>query len=296
MDPRALNRIASRQSGLFTHRQARASGLSAYQIRRRVRSGQWRRVVGPVLAVATLPLTLAVRDRAAQLAVPGSVLAGPSAARRWSIPVEDSRTCLLVGPHAHPRVQGAIMIYEGLDPYDLWDRDGVPVTSRPRAIVDCLRMLREREGLTLLDRALQQGWISLDDLSTRARDRVGRRGTPRLVRLVRQVAGGSRSAAERLLARLLNRAGIVGWAANVEISDDRGVIGIGDVVLEKARVVIEADGFAFHTTPDRFQCDRERQNRLVAAGWTVLRFTWRDLTERPGHVVATVASVLDRRT
>jgi very-short-patch-repair endonuclease len=38
-------------------------------------------------------------------------------------------------------------------------------------------------------------------------------------------------------------------------------------------LVIEVDGWAYHRTPDRFQRDRERQNRLVAAGWTVLRFT-----------------------
>jgi very-short-patch-repair endonuclease len=56
--------------------------------------------------------------------------------------------------------------------------------------------------------------------------------------------------------------------------------------------VIEVDGRAHHTTPDRFERDRERQNALVAAGWTVLRFTWRDLTTRPSAVVATVRRML----
>ena len=45
-------------------------------------------------------------------------------------------------------------------------------------------------------------------------------------------------------------------------------------------------------TPERFQRDRSRQNRLVAAGWTVLRFTWRDLVERPGYVVRTIRDVI----
>jgi very-short-patch-repair endonuclease len=52
------------------------------------------------------------------------------------------------------------------------------------------------------------------------------------------------------------------------------------------------DGFAFHTTPEQFEGDRQRQNRLVAAGWTVLRFTWRDLTNRPAHVLATIQEVV----
>jgi very-short-patch-repair endonuclease len=60
------------------------------------------------------------------------------------------------------------------------------------------------------------------------------------------------------------------------------------VVFASAKLVVEVDGLAFHVTPERFQRDRQRQNRLVAAGWTVLRFTWMDLTERPSYVVASV--------
>ena len=67
---------------------------------------------------------------------------------------------------------------------------------------------------------------------------------------------------------------------------------MGDFVFEAERLVIELDGWAFHVTPDQFQHDRHRQNRLVAAGWTVLRFTWRDLTERPAEVIAAITQLL----
>jgi very-short-patch-repair endonuclease len=60
-------------------------------------------------------------------------------------------------------------------------------------------------------------------------------------------------------------------------------------------VVIELDGCAFHTTSDRFERDRYRQNRLTEGGWTVLRFTWRDLTRRPVYVAATVRRVVRER-
>ena len=42
---------------------------------------------------------------------------------------------------------------------------------------------------------------------------------------------------------------------------------------------------AYHTDVDRFQRDRSKQNALIALGWTVLRFTWSDLIERPGYVI-----------
>jgi hypothetical protein len=47
-------------------------------------------------------------------------------------------------------------------------------------------------------------------------------------------------------------------------------------------------GWAYHHDVDRFRRDRQRQNSLVALGWTVLRFTWADLTQRPAYVLATV--------
>jgi len=77
----------------------------------------------------------------------------------------------------------------------------------------------------------------------------------------------------------------------VEIRDDAGVIGIGDVVFDRMKLVLEVDGLAYHTTPERFERDRRRQNRLVLAGWTVLRFTWRDITARPAYVLATIQDV-----
>ncbi len=38
-------------------------------------------------------------------------------------------------------------------------------------------------------------------------------------------------------------------------------------------------------TADRFVADRRRQNALVNARWTVLRFTWHDLDARPDDVL-----------
>src|SRR5207248_10618283 len=114
-----------------------------------------------------------------------------------------------------------------------------------------------------------------------------------VVGLVARAGSGTRSAAERLAAELLRRAGIDGWTANHPIHAPTGeLIGVGDLVFRAARVVVELDGRAFHTTADRFERDRYRQNRLTEGGWTVLRFTWRDLTQRPKYVVATVRRVV----
>ena len=59
------------------------------------------------------------------------------------------------------------------------------------------------------------------------------------------------------------------------------------------KIAIEIDGFAYHSDRARYQQDRNRQNLLVLDGWTVLRFTWEDITDRPGQVLAAILAVLD---
>jgi len=83
---------------------------------------------------------------------------------------------------------------------------------------------------------------------------------------------------------------------NVPVHASSGtLIGIGDCVNVDLRIVLEVDGMAWHSSADRFQRDRSRQNALVNAGWLVLRFTWADLTERPDTVLAEVRLATARR-
>ena len=82
--------------------------------------------------------------------------------------------------------------------------------------------------------------------------------------------------------------GLTGWRANYPVRVAGCLLGVADIAFPAARLIVEVDGLAHHSTPDRFQRDRTRQNALVAAGWTVLRFTWQDLVERPEAVVGTI--------
>jgi very-short-patch-repair endonuclease len=47
---------------------------------------------------------------------------------------------------------------------------------------------------------------------------------------------------------------------------------------------------------ERFRNDRRRQNAIELAGWTVLRFTWHDLVNRPAAIVAEISAALSTRT
>ncbi|MEZ0449656.1 endonuclease domain-containing protein [Cellulomonas sp. ICMP 17802] len=110
---------------------------------------------------------------------------------------------------------------------------------------------------------------------------------------VAQLVGRVASPAEQLLHDLLRAGGIVGWTAGASLREEIGVAASADVWFPDVRLVVEVDGRAFHG-PDRFQADRTRQNRLVAAGCTVLRYTWEDLTQRASMVLAQIRANLAR--
>jgi very-short-patch-repair endonuclease len=57
--------------------------------------------------------------------------------------------------------------------------------------------------------------------------------------------------------------------------------------------VIELDGGDSHVRKDVFEEDSARQNELILQGWTILRFTWDDVTKRPGYVAATIRQMLE---
>jgi very-short-patch-repair endonuclease len=290
-----LSALAADQSGLFTRQQALASGYSSYQVRQRLRSGQWHQVLGGVLTAHAVGPTHGLRDRAALLAIDGAALAGPSAARRHGIATPDHHTYVAVDADYHHNLPGVRLLRGRVSDSDLTTINGVLLTSRDRTVVDCLRVLAEREAVEFLEHSLQAGWITPDALADRVHRFAGQHGAKRLAHLSRIAGSGAHSAAERVALAVLRRARLSGWQANVAIHDELGLVGVGDVVFEEERLVLEIDGRAYHVTPDTFQRDRQRQNRLVAAGWNVLRFTWHDLTQRPDYVVATIRTMLNGR-
>ena len=73
--------------------------------------------------------------------------------------------------------------------------------------------------------------------------------------------------------------------------------GIGfepDFLWPNAKLIVETDGHKTHRTRKAFEADRRRDQLLAEAGYTTLRFTWRQLTREPERVARTIAAVLDR--
>jgi very-short-patch-repair endonuclease len=285
-----LNDYLRCHDGVITLDQARAAGLSWRAVARRLQSGEWVRCSRGVYFVDDRPFSDAARVRAAVWGYgPGAAASGLTAAW-WHALTRFAPDIAEVTvprdshgrPHKHTRVRR-----RSLDECDVVERRGLRLTSLPLTVVEAAA--QRGGGSKLMDNALQRH-VDLYSLWHAHLRNKGRTGAPRSRRLLQAASDGSRSAAERLLIRILNDAGISGWKANYRVAGYRVDIG-----FPAPRVALEVDGMAFHTGAEEFQIDRERQNAIVLSGWQVLRFTWLDLTEYPDRVSAVIRSAISAR-
>jgi very-short-patch-repair endonuclease len=184
----------------------------------------------------------------------------------------------------HPHRDGVRMRRRDLAPADVVERKTLRVTELALTVVEAA--VRTRGGAALMDSALQRH-VDLRDLWRAHLRNKGRHGSPAARRLLQAASDGARSEAERLLVSLLRQAGITGWQANYPVGGYKV-----DVGFPKQKVALEADGWAFHSDPDVFVGDRNRQNKIALLGWTVLRFTWLDLTMYPDRVIAEIRQAI----
>ncbi len=140
------------------------------------------------------------------------------------------------------------------------------------------RRLHTPSGIRIR-RALQRR-VRFDSLHRAHCRNAGRRGSTLASSLLTAAADRAASAAERKLLALLRAAHLTGWIQHYRLSGYEL-----DFAFPDHRVAIEVDGWAWHSDVGAFRTDRQRQNAVALAGWTVLRFTWHDLTQRPNTVV-----------
>ncbi|EON34781.1 hypothetical protein GTC6_00960 [Gordonia terrae C-6] len=286
-DPRAM--IAA-HDGVFTTRQLLDVGVSADRIRHRVATGEWVRVARGVFRVGDRTVDDRMRMRLAVLrAGPDAALASSAAAWWHGIVPQVPASPMVVAPHGRhgSPVDGARIWHRNVDRRDLTEVDGLAVTALELTVLDA----SVESGVKVMDSALLTKKVTVAALDVVQRRNAGRRGSPRARAMLEAMSSGARSEAERITATLLRGSGLTGWSANTPACGY-----VLDFAFMASKIAIEIDGMAFHSDAVAFQRDRTRQNDLVANGWTVLRFTWQDVTARPAWVLAQVRTALRRKS
>lgn len=268
-------------------------GLTPQTLRRRILAGLLVQVNSQVVALPGMELDLARRTRAAVLARPDTVPTGLAAAALlgagpWDeVPMTGDPW--LVG-RADRSLAARFVTHPGLPTVR---RGGMVVAEPGAAVVDLLRFLDWPEATRVGRAALQRRVVTLEQLAIAHARLSGLRGVRQLQAVIAELVEGTHSEAEHELLAIVRQAGLSGWRANhpVRVGSRRYFV---DLAFPEARLAIEVDGRAHHSDPRSFRRDRQRQNDLVADGWTVLRFTWEDLLQDPVGVVRRIVEVLGR--
>lgn len=282
-------RVARTQHGVVRRDQL---GLPEGTIDSWVQARRLERMHSGVYRVAGSVETWEQHAMAAVLAGWG-VLSHRSAARLWGLTDHDVIEIAVAA--GQPRPEG-VVVHRSSDLVSehVTRRRGIPVTNPMRTLVD-LGAVDKWAVSDALERAVIARVCSvvaveriLDEVARR-----GRRGAGVLRRVLDDRALGQArpdGLLEARFARVLREHGLPLPEFQYRVGRHRV-----DFAYPELRIAIEVDGFEVHGTPAALQADLERQNTLVAAGWTVLRFTWRDVVRRPSWVAHQVAALLRQR-
>jgi very-short-patch-repair endonuclease len=223
-----------------------------------------------------------------------AVIGGQAAA--WLHEISDEppgEVDVIVAPGRRMSCQPGVSVIRGQVHIRDWAwRQGIRVTTVARTCLDLARCGRDDR----LEEALRSRRLRTSQLpAALARGRY-RRGQIRARNAVREVGRSPWSRPERVAHEALRAAGITGWVANVRAVDVPGVV-LPDIAFPAIKLAVEIDGRAYHD-PVRngraFDDEHARQLALTRAGWTVLRFTARQILQRPGEFAAIVLEMVNR--
>jgi very-short-patch-repair endonuclease len=270
---RVAAKIAASQWGVITAQQLIACGMSRDMISTRLAAGRLRRLHRGVYAWGHDRLRPEGILIAAVLAAgPGAVLSHRSAAAHWAL-LETARAAIDVTVEAkggRARRGGIdLHVVRRLDPRDMTIRDGIPITTPARTIVDLAASGPARQA----ERALEQAYVrrllapgALEDALSRANGRPtsGLRG----LIAAQRPSTITRSELEEAFLAIVRRVGLPDPEVNEPLHGYEP-----DFLWRDQRLVIETDGYGTHSTRRSFEHDRKRDVELELHGYNVRRFT-----------------------
>jgi len=291
-----LSTIATDQHGLLTAAQLLDAGYSRRMIGLRVREGILRRRAKGVLQLAGTASSWHQDLLVAVLAAQG-VASHRSASRLWGFRSVDSEVEIAVRFPRNVLVDGAIVHRSrDLEPADVTEVDGIPASTPERTICDLGLIFPEEEVHRILRHAIAQGLVLPRDLwmMRQRTSKQGRNGTGVLERVLDALPEGTEyteSGLEIQFLELCERFGIPWPVAQfpVQVAGRRFRL---DFAWPASRVFVEIDGAEFHSSPTQIANDGGRQNLLVGAGWTPLRFTATQLSKSPGQCAKSLTALL----
>ncbi len=280
--------LAATMHGVLTRAQA-LRHLTPAELRHRLESRAWVCVFPSVYRVEGAPETWRQRLEAFALwAGRRAVLSHRTAAALQGLagfkegPLDATTTC-----RARPLEGVTLYEVEAFAPKDVVDLQDLRVTSLTRTLFDLAAGTDSLRLRAAVDQALREKRTSLAKLHAQVDRSTNRQGRPAMGRLLRELEGldgPTESALEDEALALIEAAGLPRPKVQQTVVAGRKQCRL-DLVFVEQRVVIEADGYAWHSGIESFERDRERNNALTARRFRVLHWTWQAIQSRPEELI-----------
>lgn len=276
-------RLARGQHGVIARGQLMALGYSRDAIAHRIATGRLRRVARGVYSVGLPSGTPQQRWMAAILACGSeAALSHGSAAALWGIGRERSgRVEVSVRRRSEHRRPGMrIRSRPSLPAGDVTARDGIPLTSPARTLVDLAAELHPVALERAVNEADKRDLIDPEELHRALEGLAGEPG----VRVLRDLLKPQTFLLSDSDLEILFRP--IAAAAGLPPPHSKQMVNGFEVDFHwpELGLVVETDGLRYHRTPSAQTQDRLRDQTHVASGLTALRFTRFQVKYEPAHI------------
>ena len=259
---------------------------------RQLQGGTWRRLLRGVYVHRDVPVTHELRTRAAAVLLPEAVVTGVSAAALWGVDLAgpDDEVEVTLPPGTHPvRTADVRARRADLDRAHVSSRSGLPVTTPEATALHLSAALPGEDAVVAVDQLVATGAVDLAPIRALAAAARGP-GSARARTVCGLADGRAESPQETRLRLLMARGGLPTPVAQFRVLVAGRFVARVDFAWPDRRVAVEYDGL-WHAETAQFARDRQRLNRLQAAGWRVVFVTAADL-HRPVELVARIAAAL----
>ncbi|MEA2472144.1 MAG: hypothetical protein QOE06_59 [Thermoleophilaceae bacterium] len=289
----AARALTRRQHGVITRQQLLRLGFSRKAIEHRIATGRLLPIFRGVYAVGRRELSREGQWMAAVLACDEetAAISHASACSLWGIRKREPLTPIHISlPAVGRRQERQRIVVHRRAAFEVRKRDGIRVTTPECTIIDAAAILPRDDLEAMINEATIRRLTDPVELR-RELDRVGRRPGAKALRRTLDVRTFrfTRSKLERAFIPIALRVGLP-RPLTCHVVNGEEV----DFYWPDLGLVVETDGLTFHSTPQQQAEDLRRDQKHVASGLTVLRFSHGQIRYEPREVEAVLLRVGQR--
>jgi very-short-patch-repair endonuclease len=280
--------LASKAHGVVTRRELLRAEVTDDEIRGRLDSGALIRVFSGVYRAGHRAPSVEAHYMAAVKACgQGALLSGLSAAWLWGL-IKGSAPPPEVTARTERRIKGIrTRRQRRLHPTDRTHHRGIPVTTVPATLVRLPSLLSFDELARAAHEAAVRHHTTPEQVEAALERRPKAPGAARLRRVLRGDAPVLLSKLERRFRAQLRAAGLALPQTNTEAGSH-----YVDCRWPDHKLTVELDSYRYHHTRHAWEQDRRRDREARQRGDQFRRYTWTDVFEEPGPMLAELKTLL----